>query len=146
MGDNKALEQQKEEVACSSAVLERVVAVIKHLAECGFSFQGHDEFFGSVHNGNYLETLEFLAQFDPFIAAHIEKYGGKGKGSVSFISSTICNELIVKVRKFIIDEVKEKKYFSLSVDSTPDISHIDHLACILQYVLEHGPVQRFILF
>ncbi len=56
LGDNKALEQQKEEVASSSAVLERVVAVIKHLAECGFSFQGHDELFGSVHNGNYLQS------------------------------------------------------------------------------------------
>jgi hypothetical protein len=92
--DNKLLEQQKAEIAYSSAVLERVVAVIKHLAERGLSFRGHDELLGSVHNGNYLGTLEFLAQFDPSIAAHIEKYGGKGKGSVSFISSTICNELI----------------------------------------------------
>jgi hypothetical protein len=92
--DNKLLEQQKAEVAYSSAVLERVVLVIKHLAECGLSFRGHDELLGSVHNGNYLGTLEFLAQFAFFIAAHIEKYGGKGKGSVSFISSTICNELI----------------------------------------------------
>ncbi len=58
-----------------------------------------------------------------------------------FISSTICNELIVKVRKFITDQVKETKYFSLTVDSTPDISHIDCLACVLRYVLEHGPVQ-----
>ena len=148
--DNKLLEQQKAEVAYSSAVLERVVAVIKHLAERGLSFRGHDELLGSVHNGNYLGTLEFLAQFDPFIAAHIEKYGGKGKGSVSFISSTICNELIDimggKVRKFIIDQVKETKYFSLTVDSTPDISHIDRLACVLRYVLEDGPVERFIQF
>ena len=59
LGDNKPLEQQKE-VAYSSAVQERVIAVIKHLAEHGLSFQGHDELFGSVHNGNYLETLEFL--------------------------------------------------------------------------------------
>lgn len=148
--DNKLLEQQKAEVAYSSAVLERVVAVIKHLAERGLSFRGHDELLGSVHNGNYLGTLELLAQFDPFIAAHIEKYGGKGKGSMSFISSTICNEMIdimgEKVRKFIIDQVKETKYFSLTIDSTPDISHVDRLACVLRYVLEDGRVERFIQF
>ena len=104
--DNKHLEQQKAEIAYSSAVLERVVAAIKHFAVRGLSFRGHNEVMGSVHNGNYLGTLEFLAQFNPFLAAHIEKYGGKGKGSVSFIF-TICNELIDimggKVRKFIID-------------------------------------------
>ena len=120
------------------------------MAERGLSFRGHDELLGSVHNGNYLGTLELLAQFDPFIAAHIEKSGGKGKGSVSFISSTICNELIdimeEKVRKFIIYQVKETNYFSLTVDSTPDISHVDRLACVLQDVLEDGPVERFIQF
>ena len=148
--DNKLLEQQKSEIAYSSMVLERVVAVIKHLAERGLSFRGHDERLGSVHNRNFLGTLELLAQFDPFIAAHIEKYGGKGKGSVSFISSTICNELIdilgKKVKKTIIDQVKEAKYFSLTVDSTPDISHVDHLACVLRYVLEDSPVERFVRF
>ena len=87
--DNKLLEQQKAEVAYSSAVLERVVAVIKHLAECGLSFRGHDELLGSVHNGNYLRTLEFLALFAFFIAAHIEKYGGKGKGSGQCHSSPL---------------------------------------------------------
>ena len=64
---------------------------------------------------------------------------------MSFISSTICNELIdimgEKVRKLITDQVKETKYFSLTVDSTPDISHIDHLAFVLRYVLENGPVE-----
>ena len=65
--------------------------------------------------------------------------------TVSFISSTICNELIdimgEKVRKLITDQVKETKYFSLTVDSTPDISHIDRLAFVLRYVLENGPVE-----
>ena len=111
-------------------------------------FREHDKLLRSVHNGNYLGTLELLAQLDPFIAVYIEKYGGKGKGSVSLISSTICNELIDimggKVRKFIIGQVKETKYFSLTVDSTPDISHVDRLACVLRYVLEDGPVERFI--
>ena len=51
-----------------------------------------------------------------------------------------------KVRKFIIDQVKETKYFSLTVDSTPDISHIDRLACVLLHVFEDGPVERFIQF
>ena len=43
-------------------------------------------------------------------------------------------------------QVKEAKYFSLAVDSTPGISHVERLACILRYVLEDGPVERFVQF
>ena len=44
--------------------------------------------------------------------------------------------------RFIIDEVKEEKCFSLTVtvDFTPDISHVDRLPCVLRYVLEGGSV------
>ena len=46
----------------------------------------------------------------------------------------------------IFAEVKSTKYFSVSVDSTPDVSHVDQLTCILRYVLPSGPVERFITF
>ena len=46
----------------------------------------------------------------------------------------------------IFKEVKTAKYFSVSVDSTPDISHVDQLTYILRYVLPSGPVERFLTF
>ena len=46
----------------------------------------------------------------------------------------------------IFAEVKSTKYFSDSVDSTPDVSHVDQLTCILRYVLPSGPVVRFVTF
>ena len=42
----------------------------------------------------------------------------------------------------IFAEVKSTKYFSVSVDSTPDVSHVDQLTCILRYVL---PCHRVLL-
>lgn len=62
-------------------VLKRVAAVIKFLGSRGLSFRGHDGKFGSSHNGNFLGILELLAQFDPFLQSHIERYGNKGKGN-----------------------------------------------------------------
>ena len=38
------------------------------------------------------------------------------------------------------------KYYSISVDSTPDISHSDKLCCIFRYVLDSQPVERFVHF
>jgi len=46
------------------------------------SFRGDEEQFGSAKNGNFLRLLELLAQFDPFLKAHIEKNKNKGKGNV----------------------------------------------------------------
>ena len=46
----------------------------------------------------------------------------------------------------IMSEVRSSKFFSVSVDSTPDISHCDQLTCIILYVLPTGPVERFLRF
>ena len=81
----------------------------------------------SPSNGNFFGTLELLSQFGPFLAAHLEKYGNKGEGSISYLSSPTCDQLIVIIGKevlsIIIEEIKTAKYYSISVVSTPDISH-----------------------
>ncbi|XP_029766515.1 zinc finger MYM-type protein 1-like [Terrapene carolina triunguis] len=106
---------------------------------------------GSPYNGNYMMALELVAEFDPFLASHIARYGNEGRGNVSYLSSYTCNEFITlmasNVISNIIKEVKEAKYFSISIDSTPDISHVDQLAFILRYVNNDGiPVEKFLCF
>lgn len=116
--------------------MQRVIAVIQTLAERGLAFRGHDESSGSIHNGNFLGLLELVAQFDPFLASHIARYGNKGKGNPSYLSKTVCNELIdLMSNKVIVEEIKSAGYFSLSVDSTPDVSHTDQLGIILKYAV-----------
>ena len=132
-------------------ILKRVVAVIKRLSSRGLPFRGDDERFGSLHNGNYMMVLELISEFDPFLAKHIETYGNAGKGSTSYLSKTICNEFIEIMAKQltqkIVSEIKSAKYFSISTDSTPDLSHVDQLTFIIRYVDKTGfPRERFIKF
>ncbi|XP_033212222.1 zinc finger MYM-type protein 1-like [Belonocnema kinseyi] len=132
-------------------VLQRVVSVIKFLASRGLAFRGDDEVIGSQNNGNYLGILELIAEYDPFLSSHLAKHVNVGKGKQSYLFSTICEELIEilgsKVLKFIVNEIFEAKYFSISVDSTPDISHIDQLTIVLRYVSSNGEVaKRFLTF
>ena len=54
--------------------------------------------------------------------------------------------MAIRVQEQITTEVKAAKYFSVSVDSTPDITHVDQLTCILRYVLPSGPVERYLTF
>eukprot|EP00733_Pompholyxophrys_punicea_P000831 Pompholyxophrys_punicea_v1_NODE_315_length_2279_cov_2.255845.p1 type:complete len:602 gc:universal NODE_315_length_2279_cov_2.255845:206-2011(+) len=130
-------------------VLRRVVEVIKYLASRGLPFRGDNEILNSKHNGNYLGALELIACFDPFLSQHINKFGNQGKGNVSYLSSTICDEFLEIIGKevfcLIVEEIKKAKYFSISVDSTPDISHVDQLTVVIRYVKDE-PVERFLRF
>lgn len=46
----------------------------------------------------------------------------------------------------IVKQVKESKYFSISVDSTPDVTHTDQLTLIIRYCLLGKPQERFVKF
>jgi len=92
--DSDLLKQIDGERQYWREVLRRVVSVIKFLGERGLAFRGNDELLGSPHNGNYLGILELLSQFDPFLAEHMRTFGQMGRGSVSYLSSTICEEFV----------------------------------------------------
>ena len=51
-----------------------------------------------------------------------------------------------KVLSVFVSEIKTAKYFSISVNSTPDIAHVDQLTVVIRYVLKSGPVKRFLTF
>ena len=91
-----------------------------------------------------------LAEYDTFLAEHIQKRVNKGKGHVSYFSSTLCKEFIdeiaTKALDIIISEIKQAKYYLVSVNSTPDITNVDQLTIGFRYVLPDCPVERFVKF
>ena len=112
-------------------MLERVVTVIMFLAERGLAFRGGTELSFSSNTGNYLGCMELLTKFDPFLEEHICTSENAGKGSVSYLPSTICDELVEllasTLHENIVAEVKSAKYYGISINSTPDIGHVDQL-------------------
>lgn len=149
--DAQITEQSREQRSYMKQVLLRVTAVVMKVAERGLPLRGHTEKFGSPYNGNVLGLLELLSEFDPFLATHIQRYGNPGSGNVSYMSKTIFEELVKElakaVRTVINEEIKKSGYFSVSIDSTPDISHMDQLTIIVRYIQEDGfPVERFLGF
>lgn len=132
-------------------VLKRIAATVKLLAGQGLAFRGTNENLQSSQKGNYLSCLAYLSEFDSFLAEHLKRCGNKGSGHVSYLSHSIVDEFILLMAKTIeisfINEVKSAIYYSLILDSTPDISHIDQLTFILRYVLPNGKiVERFMGF
>jgi hypothetical protein len=149
--DNQLCEQIEEETKYWQKILHRVVETVRFLSVRALSIRGDNEIVGSTKNGNFLGIIELIGKFDPFIADHLKKYGNPGRGNVSYLSSTIIEEFIelmaTKVLLVIVKELKEAKYFSISVDSTPDISHIDQLTFVVRYLTSYGtPIERFLCF
>ena len=149
--DNKVIEARQTEDQYWKEVFKRVIATVKYLSTRGYPFRGTDHLFGSSRNGAYLGALELIAQFDPFFSQHIARFGNKGQGSTSYLSHFTCDEFIVimgdTVLQKVIEETKESKYYSLVIDSTPDIAHVDQLTLIVRYVKKDGePVERFLKF
>lgn len=140
--DSRLMNQIDGEKNYWKNILLRIVAVVKSLALRGLPFRGDNELIGSSKNGNFLISIELISEFDPFLAQHINKYSNAGRGSTSYLSSTIFEEVISimaeKVNKYSVDEIKRRKYFSIIVDSTLDITHIDQLSFIVRYVNDQG--------
>jgi len=78
-------------------------------------------------------AIELVTQFDSFSAQHISQYGNLSSGHTSYLSSTIYEDIMILmanklIHTTIVDQIKKCKYFSLIIDSTPDITHIDQLS------------------
>lgn len=72
---------------------------------------------------------------------YLKKYGKPGKGRVSYISYHTYEKCIMseKVRNtIIVEQIKTAKFFSIGVDSTPDVLHVDQLSFIVRYVDPFG--------
>ena len=62
-----------------------------------------------------------------------------------------CNEFISiiteHVTTFIVEEIKSSTHYSLILDSTLGISHLDELTLIIRYILPNGKIrERFLGF
>ena len=113
----------------------------------GLALRKHGEIIDSFHNGNFLGIIELLSKNDLFLATHIEKYGSKRHRSTSYLSHSIYDELtnIAKSAiKIILKDAQDSRYFSISVDSTPDTKHTDQLCITFRYLLPSGPVESFV--
>lgn len=147
--DKQLIEEIKKEKEYWKELLKRVIAVCSFLSTRTLPFRGQVEKLGRSDNGLFLGTLELIAQFDPFLSQHLSNKGDCGKGSVSYLSKTIYEEitsqLCVEVQNIIIHRIRQATYFSIIIDSTPDCVHTDQLTLVIRYC-QYGPQESFLCF
>ncbi|CAM5143918.1 unnamed protein product [Eretmochelys imbricata] len=99
----------------------------------------------------FLTCLEDLSEFDDFLKEHLKNYQYCSSRKTNFLTHKTYDEFITimaeQLRNQFTDEVKDDKYYSIIIDSTPAVSHVIQLTLMLRYMTGHGEVvERFLCF
>ncbi|XP_063819165.1 uncharacterized protein LOC135057201 [Pseudophryne corroboree] len=118
-------------------ILERLIALVRVLGIQNLAFRGTNEKLHTAGNGNFLKFIEYVALFDPVMDEHIRKIRDK-ETYVHYLGKDIQNELIQLLSNIIKEEILKSaqvaKYFSIIIDCTPDVSHVEQMTMILRFV------------
>ena len=118
-------------------ILQRILTCIKFLVSQNLALRGHEENLNPRNDknvGNFLALIKLIAQFDPLLAKHVQ-HAEQNPGSVSYLSPEIQNEFIhINCKEQIAAGYKEKKYYGILLDSTPDLGHREQLSQIIRFV------------
>lgn len=116
------------------AIISRILDVTRTLTLCQLAFRGHRESKIGEQSGNFLNIIDLLSRYDPLLKAHLSNEKSKTK----YLSPQIQNEMIQLlndcVLERIISEIKQQPFFSIIVDTTPDISRKDQLSVVIRYL------------
>ncbi|XP_066963925.1 zinc finger MYM-type protein 1-like [Macrobrachium rosenbergii] len=78
-----------------------------------------------------------MALFDPVMSEHLRKIRNE-ETHVHYLGKNIQNELIDILANAIKEEIlrnaRAAKYFSIILDSTPDVSHVEQMTVIIRFV------------
>lgn len=121
-------------------VLRRIISIILFLAGQNLALRGTSENLYVHNNGNFLKTVELLAQFDPLMKEHLNKIqrAPDTRKKVHYLGPRIQNELIEglaeNILRTIVNKIKDARYFSIILDCTPDKQKKEQMTVILRYV------------
>lgn len=123
------------------AIIERMIAIVQFLASQNLAFRGSTSELYKRDNGNFLKAVEMIAKFDSVISEHlnnIKKSKESHKRLPQYLGIHFQNEIIDLIaggiKREIIKIVKDAKYFSIILDSTPDVSHAEQITFVVRCV------------
>ena len=120
-------------------VLSHVIVIISTLAERGMRKK-----IGGIAERELFRTACVHMPVWSILAGYISKCWNSGKSKPSYPFKTTCEQLIEliaqTVHAIIVDEVNSSCYFSLSVDLTSSLPHIDQLSVVLTQLKDYWTI------
>uniref|UniRef100_A0A8D0AYQ8 Zinc finger MYM-type protein 1 n=1 Tax=Sander lucioperca TaxID=283035 RepID=A0A8D0AYQ8_SANLU len=122
--------------------LHLIVAATTFLGKQGIPFRGHDEQESSQNQGNFIECMKLLKQFDPFLQEYTPP------SHTTYLSHFSQNEMITsisqEITESIIKQMKIAKMYSVMADEARDRC-TEQLAVCVRFVTQQGVVRECFL-
>jgi hypothetical protein len=129
--DRSRKEAEKSE---NREVVQIIFDCVLFLSKQGLPFRGHDESLASGNRGNFLELLNFIANYCP----QLQKWLVSHPGNVTYMSSDIQDEMISivanKVRYAVSSDIAEAGMFSLICDEVSDVANGEWITVVVRFV------------
>ncbi|XP_030750165.1 zinc finger MYM-type protein 1-like [Sitophilus oryzae] len=121
------------------ASIQRLIdSETKHWNSVCLAFRGSSDKLYKHNNGNFLKLVQLLAKFDPIMEEHVNRVMRDDTRKVHYLGKNIQNEIITllseEIKKHIITQVNEAKYYSIILDCTPDLSKIEQMTMVIRFV------------
>lgn len=121
------------------SVVERIIYIIQYLSRQCIAFRGSSKKLYDSNNGNFLKLVETVAKFDSIMMEHLRRIQTSPKKNIAhYLGDNIQNEIIhiisEAIKQNILDMVKSAKYYSIILDTTPDISRTEQLTLVIRFV------------
>ncbi|XP_057756062.1 uncharacterized protein LOC130975262 [Arachis stenosperma] len=124
--------------------LTATIDCIRFLLRQGLVFRGNDETDDSVNQGNFLELLNFLAQYNEEIDHAFKNARGNLKLRALSIQKDIVRAAASETTKAIVNDLGDE-LFAILVDEARDISIKEQMSVCLRYVNKKGQVREHFL-
>ncbi|KAL4103939.1 hypothetical protein QTP88_019256 [Uroleucon formosanum] len=140
------MEKRKSQIAVNRELVKQVIDAILYLGRHSLALRDHREKFSDSLRGNYKDLI-LLSSHSPIIASYLTQVQTNGKSILSFISWERQNQMIdaisSHIAKKITTAISKSVVFSISLDTSFDISRKDQLSFVVRYVTETtGCVQK----
>lgn len=126
-------------------ILERLINLVCTLGKQEVAFRGHDEGGSSFNRGNFVEILEFLAEYDPILRTHLEN-ATVFKGTSNHIQNDLIAAVEAVIDEELLKEISETSFASVMADECNDSANFSQVAISVRYVVASGIKERFLCF
>lgn len=130
-------------------VIKRIIYMIQYLAGQNMALRGKTSQLFQRNNGNFLKLFEMIGQFDAIIAEHIQRVQcsiSEHSHMPHYLGDKIQNEVITilgkKLKDDILEMLKQAKYYSIILDCTPDVSHVEQISIVVRFVVFNALTQK----
>ncbi|KAI6651149.1 Zinc finger MYM-type protein 1-like [Oopsacas minuta] len=145
----KALSLANKERQSRKDIVYLLINVVITLAQLNLPFRGHNEGEVSTNKGIFKGIIELISRYHPPLMIHLQKGQANPKGYPSYLSPTSQNEMIQYsaeiLREDIIENIQIAHFFSICLDTTPDIAKKDQLSIVVRYVNINGEIIESLL-